>query len=145
MTCIAYAINQETGAVTRWTDTGFSRLWMLNGEAYMVRADGVYQLGGYDAPVITAEVQLSPTNFGSEQLKRVSSAIIEGDGAVTVTPIYDAAIGQTYTEQFTQASRVKFGKGNKSRWMAMKITSLDPAFKLTSISMTPELLSRRVT
>lgn len=146
MSCIAYAINRDTGATTRWTDSGFSRLWNLNYKPYLVRADGVYLLdAAATTPVITAEVQLSPMNFGSDQLKRVSYATIEGDGLVEVTPIYDAAVGQTYVEQFTQASRVKFGKGNKSRWMAVKIASADPALRITSINLVPEVLTRKVT
>lgn len=146
MTCIAYAVNRDTGALTKWTDVGFARLWMLNGKPYFVRADGVHVLAGAEAlPVMTAEVQVAPMNFGTDNLKRALYAIANGDGAVQVTPIYDATVGAAYSEQFTQASRIKFGKGNKSRWLGMKIASTDKALKLTSLMIEAQTLSRKVT
>ncbi len=146
MSCIAYAINSDTHALTKWTEVGFSRLWQLNGKAYLVRADGVHVLAGNEAlPAITATVQTAPMNFGTDQLKRTLYATAEGDGVVQVTPVYDAVVNAyTYTEQFTIASRIKFGMGNKARWIAMKIACADKTFKLVSMRIYTQALSRRV-
>ena len=147
MSCssIAYAINKDTGALTKFTDFDYQRIWQVNGRSLLVGRGGIYEIKpNLPAPAITATVQLAQSNLGKNELKRVPYLIADGDGDVTVTPIFDDVAGMPQKEQFKINQRVKLGRGYKGRWFAVKIVSQSPGFTLTALDFYPEVLQRKV-
>lgn len=144
MTCKAYVINTDTGELSQWLEVGFSRVWMLNGEAYMVRPDGVYKMdAALETPSMVASIQTTPDRLGTEQAKRLLFVMSDGVGDVSITPIYDGVVSQTYEGVVGSDRGIKVGRGNKSRWAALKIDSSSRGFVVNALRFYFEALSRR--
>lgn len=142
MSCDAFLINLDTNAVSKWLGVTFIRTWKLNGSMYGIAADGVYLIDGDGST--QCDVELAPTDFDDDYMKRLPYAAINGKGSSTVTPIYDGVDGTAQTTQFTDNMRVKFGRGAKGRFLSVKSSSSDPDFRVEGVNLYPEKLSRRV-
>lgn len=145
MTCKAYVINTDSGELSQWLEIGFSRLWMLNGTPYLVRADGVYKMdGALELPETPLSLQLASSRLDSDQLKRLLYVMADGEGAMEFTPLYDTVVGNSVTGDIGDGTRFKVGRGNKSRWLAAQITSTDRKFVLAGLRLYYDILSRKV-
>jgi len=137
VSCNAFLINLDTNAMTKWVGVSFVRTWKLNGKMYGVAADGVYLLEGVAAT--QCDVELAPSDFKSDNMKRLPYATVNGKGDSTITPIYDGVAGTEQSSQFTDNMRVKFGRGAKGRFLGVKLSSSDVDFRVEGVKLYPRL------
>ncbi len=140
--------------VTHYTNYPFKQIVAFNGQYFGVSADGLHLLDGdTDAgePIAWA-FRTALTDFGQKKLKRVISAYIGGrmiEGAeVTLVVGETQDLEYTYTtprSNKAQTYRVMFGKGVRTRYMALELADpLGKAIEVDSIEVENEVLERAI-
>lgn len=144
MTCKAYVINTDTGELTQWTEMGFARVWQINGVPFLVRPDGVYRVDETLDISAMASIQLAPTRMGTDLGKSLRFVMADGAGDVVVTPIYDGVVGEDYVGELGDGRGVKVGRGNKARWMSVKLAGPAVSLSITALRLYFNELTRKV-
>lgn len=147
-----FAMNTERAAVSEYTN--FDTLAIIRiGNAYAaICPDGIYQLGTDDdnGEPINATARFGKDDMGSDYQKRVLYAYIGGRGRMGMRMHTDN--GRVSPEHLAGhdgidygTSRIKLGKGTKSRYWQPEITNLDGAdMEIDVLNLIGEQLSRRV-
>lgn len=116
-----YAVNLNTGAVTKLLLGAFDKLATAHGRLYGIRAGELVRLDGDTdgAATIPATIRFAPQQFGTLQAKRVDGHVYlnlrENDG-VTLTAVQDETTSWDYQTPTDNAPgigthRVKVGRG----------------------------------
>lgn len=149
---VAWAMNLSHLAITRYPDFQFDHLLRFRGNTYLVRADGIYLVGGdSDAGAyIHARFALPDGTFGDIAEKVCPRAYLQGRsvGGMSVTPVVD---GEAFEAQVTSESRgdldyvrAKFGRGLRGHHWAFEVANADGKdFEVDSFDMLIKSTGRR--
>lgn len=140
--------------ITHYTNYPFKQIIAFNGDYYGVAEDGLHLLDGdTDAgEPIAWSFRTALTDFRQKKLKRIVSAYIGGrlvEGA-EVTLVVGEKQDLTYTyvtphSSQAQTYRVMFGKGVRTRYMALEVSDpLGKAVEVDSIEVENEVLERAI-
>lgn len=144
-----YAMNIENAKVTQYMDYPALAMAKLGGVYLSVAPDGIYLMDGDsdDGNVIDARVRFGMDDMGTDNLKRVQYAYVGSRGSVQMkmfadgdkeTSLHDC----THDGNGIKTSRIKMGKGTKSRYWQPEIQG--NRFEIDSIKLESEALSRKV-
>ena len=119
---LAYVMNIETGAITRYLNYGFDNVVNFNSKYYGIKADGIYELtGNTDAgTAIDAAIEFSPNDFGNPHLKRCHYLYVDSSDTTLSSPKYDGISCGPYTSNF-MGRRTQVGKGGKGRYWGLVV------------------------
>lgn len=75
---VQYAVNTQTGALSTYSNFGFTSFAVVDQVAYASKADGVYVLrsGDDDGSPITAAADFGGTNYGSTTMKNIEALYV---------------------------------------------------------------------
>ena len=148
---VAFSTNVESMLSSRYPGFAALALGRVGGVYLAASNDGLYLLDGDsdDGADIDAVVRFGKEDFGSDQLKRVQYAYFGVDGNIGASMIVDGEVEtglheNTHGGAGLSTSRVKMGKGTKSRYWQPEIRSNGGPIMIDSMSMEPEITSRRV-
>lgn len=144
MTCSTYCYN-VTGDMTIWQGVAFNRIWRLGHKYYGVNKTGIYELKGNtdNGTPFTSTFTVAPHSFGSMALKRLPYMRVHATKPGTVTVNFE---GDTsgYPTEFTDAKRVKLGRGMIGRFGTITVSTTEEGFQLHAIEPFPEVVQRGV-
>ena len=147
-----WVANLATSAHSRYSQYGFNSFAFFDGHYYGCKSDGIYELSGAldgTAP-IPWTVTFAETDFGSTMLKRVANVIVgaKSSGPLALKVVHDPAHIYAYpvtpSGLDARASRVKIGKGLKSRYWQFELASDVERVELEAIDYQPEVMSRHI-
>jgi len=147
-----WAANLSTAGHSRYAGFGFNSFAFFDGHYYGCKSDGIYELSGAldgTAP-IPWTVTFAETDFGSTMLKRVANVIVgaKSSGPLALKVVHDPAHIYAYpvtpSGLDARASRVKIGKGLKSRYWQFELASDVERVELEAIDYQPEVMSRHI-
>lgn len=155
---LAWVVNTEAKAFTRYSNYPFNSFAQIGGRYYGAREDGIYELAGDDdaGAAINAFVRGGLSDLGTSQLKRAPAMYLGytagGRLVMKVTAINDAGVREEhwYSVEDRPAGalregRVKIGRGLKSTYWGWELANVDGAdFALDQISWVPMVLERRL-
>lgn len=144
-----YAMNIENAKVTQYMGYPALAMAKLGGVYLSVAPDGIYLMDGDndDGKVIDARVRFGMDDMGTDNLKRVQYAYVGSRGSVQMKMLTDGDKETllhdcTHDGNGIKTSRIKMGKGTKSRYWQPEIVG--NRFEIDSISLEAEALSRKV-
>lgn len=152
MTPVINLVTQAPYFYSNYDFTGFA----TQGERqFAVRDDGIYELTGDsddDAP-IEAHVTTGLLDFGEPHLKGITAAYVgcQSDASMMMTvqvpqstQSQDADYLIPATSTTSRLTRLKIGKGVKSRYWQFSVTNTNgAAFELETLDVLPVVLQRR--
>ncbi|HEL5043011.1 hypothetical protein [Stenotrophomonas maltophilia] len=155
---VAWVLNTENRALSRYTDYPFNSFAKIGGRYYGAAANGLHRLEGNDddGEPIAARIRLGLSALGTRRLKRVPEAFVgyTSDGVLLLHVITvneesgqkEAAIYKILERPATSTreTRWKLGKGIKAVDFDFIIENVDGAdFDLAAIDFRPIYLERR--
>lgn len=153
---MAIVMNAGSKGVSEYTDYPFIAFTVINGVVVGVAQDGIYTLDDSttdNTTSIDATVEYPPLDFGSKQLKRISSVMMNGEvnGEVQMLARVDGGVStpaktlEYFRGESNQNRRVKFGKGTRSRHWGFVLSTVDgSAFDMNDLVAEVAELGRRV-
>lgn len=130
---LAICMNVENKALTTYSSYVFNSFCLFKGLNLAAKADGVYLLGGNNDNTAAIEWNFKTGLLDLEQAKmtKLHQAWFgyKTDGDLLVTLILPT--GQSYEYDLTsydeseRSARVKFGKGVKTRYLSLDVSSVD--------------------
>jgi hypothetical protein len=148
---VAWAVNTESSASTRYDTYGFNSFALVGGKHYGARQDGVYLLEGptdAGAP-ITSGISLGKHDFGTQALKRMDAvyAGVSSTGALFLK-VGDGKTSYTYRarrkDDHMRVQRFDTGRGLRANYFDLQLTSTADAFELDSVTFHVLPSSRRI-
>lgn len=158
---VAWVINTESKAVSRYTNYGFNSFarHQHSDKYYGAKPDGVYLLAGADddGDAIDAVVRSGMTDFGMAAVKAIPLAYLglTTDGQMVMRMITTSNEGgekiahwyrlEERAAAALRETRIKIGGGLESVWWQWELVNVDGAdFEVSSIRWLPAILSRRI-
>jgi hypothetical protein len=152
---IGWTASSDTFAMSRYERVPFNSIATINGKLYALSDDGLYLLEGANdqSLPIQSSITTGLTDIGSPEKKRVREIYLgyESPGTVDAT-VYATGTGSEIAHAYTMepraafdptTSRIKVGRGLRSRYWRFKISS-DDDFKLSEVRVVVEPLSRKI-
>lgn len=148
---VAWAVNTESSASTRYDTYGFNSFALIGGKHYGARQDGVYLLEGptdAGAP-ITSGISLGKHDFGTQALKHMDAvyAGVSSTGALFLK-VGDGKKSYTYrarrNDDHMRVQRFDTGRGLRANYFDLQLTSAADAFELDSVTFHVLPISRRI-
>lgn len=152
-----WAVHPQYPAATEYDNFEFNSFAKAGSKYLAASRDGIYELGGSDdaGADIAAVVRTGLFDFGATQLKQVTRAYlgytsdnrlvlktIATDGGQKIERWYEL---QDKTADDIRESRIKLGKGVKSRYWQFELINVDGGqFEIDQLHLMPLMLSRRV-
>jgi hypothetical protein len=140
-----YCMNLSNGAVTTYSDWGFSSV----SGCYGTKPDGVYLTD--TTGTVDASVGFGKQNFGTEQKKNIPAVYIGMDSVSLMVLTVDTPVGVSYTYNTKhsgtgmQMQRIDPGKGLWANWFDLTLTNTEGAdFTLASVSFGTTTSTRRI-
>jgi hypothetical protein len=139
--------------ISTYSNFPFNSLAEFNGQYYAAAEDGIYQLFSSDTDQgrpIQATIRTLLFDFIKTNLKAFQTAYLgwtsSGDLYLKLrTTDQTGALTETIYKVESNASRVKIGKGLRSRYWQFELVNIDGAdFDIDVIEFHPVLLTRRV-
>lgn len=153
---VAWVINANTGAASRYTNFPFNSFAAVAGRHLACSEDGLYEITGDDddGTDIDASILTGLMDFGSNVFKRVISCQIgyNGDGELLLKAVVVQGgepkeywyQPRSQTATGVRESVAKLGKGLKSHFWQFELINVDGAdFEIDSIRWYPVALERR--
>lgn len=153
---VAWVINANTGAASRYTNFPFNSFATVAGRHLACSEDGLYEITGDDddGTDIDASILTGLMDFGSNVFKRVISCQIgyNGDGELLLKAVVVQGgepkeywyQPRSQTAAGVRESVAKLGKGLKSHFWQFELINVDGAdFEIDSIRWYPVALERR--
>jgi len=146
-----WAVNIETGAVTRYTNFPFTSFAWDGTRMLATAEDGIYVLGGDDDDRngIFAAVDTGPQKLGTDYLKRMVNSYIglRNDGHVRLSIESDDGVRTEHTIKEVgdlRLVKLNLAKGQRGNYFRFQIDNVYGAdFEVDMIGVLPEVLSRR--
>lgn len=144
-----WALHMDAGGSTRYEGYDFNSFMTLDGQTYGVNSTGIHRLSGTtdDGASIVSTVDFGDLNFGSGNRKALPYVYV-GMASSGRTVLKVDSDGQTYyyaardsTEQM-KTHRFEPGRGLRSTFYGLSITSDGEAFDLHNIDFQPVELKR---
>lgn len=130
---LQYAVNATTGALSTYQNFGFKQFATVAGETYAITDNGLFRLTGDtdNGDLLNASIDFGASDFGTSQLKRVSSvyAGVATDGEAYIRVTADEGQELVYraiTEH--NESRVKTAKGLAARHWRVRLELTDASY-----------------
>lgn len=130
---LQYAVNATTGALSTYQNFGFKQFATAAGQTYAITDNGLFKLSGDtdNGDLLNATIDFGATDFGSANLKRVSSVYtgVNTDGEVYVRVTGDEGqeiIYRVVTEP--NECRVKTAKGLAARHWRVRLELTDASY-----------------
>lgn len=130
---LQYAVNATTGALSTYQNFGFKQFATAGGQTYAITDNGLFKLTGDtdNGDLLNASIDFGASDFGTSQLKRVSSvyAGVATDGEAYIRVVADEGRELVYraiTEQ--NESRVKTAKGLAARHWRVRLELTDASY-----------------
>ncbi|MGL6290369.1 MAG: hypothetical protein ACRC2H_06755, partial [Silanimonas sp.] len=156
---IAWTINTESRAVTRYDNFPVTSVAVHGGRVLGATPTGIYALEGDDddGEDIAARLRFALTQMGSGQLKRMEAAYLgftaTGDLVLKLITTTDKLAREARLFRLTprrtgvdHEARVKFGRGTRSVYYGFELVNVDGAdFDLDVVKVLPLVLDRRIT
>lgn len=148
----AWAVNLDSGGVTRYTNYPFETVANIGGRRFGASFDGLFELAGTtDAGTpIEAKFDIGLKDFGNRQLKRVDQIYLDvsSTGQMTVAV---SAEGASYTYPVRsygadiQTQRATPGKGMRANYFGFEIGNTAGCdFEITSLNFLVAESARRI-
>ena len=144
-----WALHMDAGGSTRYEGYDFNSFMTIDGKTYGVNSTGIHRLEGAtdDGARIPATVDFGDMSFGSNNRKSLPYVYV-GMSSTGKTVLRVNSDGQTYyytardsTEQM-KAHRFEPGRGLRSTFYGLSLTSDGEAFDLHNIDFQPVELKR---
>jgi len=131
--------------VTSWPSYAFTRIWRVGNKFFGIAKNGVFELKGNtdDTTVYSSKFRLSRNTLKTNALKRVPYVRLNNNTSGTATAIADMGVSVS-SITFTNAERVKFGRGLKGRTFAFEIETTVADFNIQNMEIFEEKLQRGV-
>lgn len=130
---LQYAVNAVTGALSSYQNFGFKQFATVRGQTYAITDNGLYKLAGDtdNGDLLNASIDFGASDFGTSQLKRVSSvyAGVATDGKAYIRVIADGGqeiVYKAITEQ--DECRVKTAKGLAAKHWRVRLELTDASY-----------------
>lgn len=155
---IAWAMNTESKALSRYTNYPFNSFAQIGGVWHGCTSDGLYRLEGPDdaGQPITARLRQGLSALGTRKLKRVPEVYIAYSGDKTVLLRVITVNEQSGEKEAciyrmapraagaTRENRIKFGRGVQAVDWDFELVAIDGSgFDLASLQFRPLVLDRR--
>lgn len=130
---LQYAVNAVTGALSTYRNFGFKQFATVRGETYAITDSGLYKLTGDtdNGDLLNASIDFGASDFGTSQLKRVSSvyAGVNTNGDVYIRMTADEGQERIY-KAITEPNecRVKTAKGLAARHWRVRLELTDASY-----------------
>jgi len=146
-----YTLNTNTKAVSEYTNYGFNSF----SYPYAAKEDGIYKLEGSDddGTTIASSIKSGLIDFGTSLHKQVTTAYLgitqQGSIILKAITVENGIKKACYykvnaTNEEYANTRVKLGKGIKSRYWQFEVSNTDGTnFELDTIEVIPIILKRR--
>lgn len=130
---LQYAVNATTGALSTYQNFGFKQFATVAGETYAITDNGLFRLTGDtdNGDLLNASIDFGASDFGTSQLKRVSSvyAGVATDGEAYIRVIADEGQELVYRAVAEHSeSRVKTAKGLAARHWRVRLELTDASY-----------------
>ncbi|MEF8982505.1 hypothetical protein [Thiohalorhabdus sp.] len=150
---IAYSVNLQNGAVTRYTHWPFTHMGRFQGQDIAVDGSGIYRIGGDTAAGanIDATARIDGLRISSDTLKRIVRAYVafrpSGDLDLSFAP--DEGPAATYrleaSNKALDKQRVKPGRGPKGVFWSVTLANVNGGgLDVESLQVLADSLPRRI-
>lgn len=145
-----YAVNVANFALSLYDNFDFTSFTYCNGVTYGIKADGLYRLTGVtdNGQLIKAEIDVGTKDWGSPNIKRVSSAYvgIRSDGDVYLKVIADDGEEKIYRFEERESQRREFmAKGVAGRYWRVRLILDDVSYaEVDSLEFEVGVSQRRI-
>ncbi len=149
-TLTSWAVNTRTGAVTEYTNFSFNSFAQAGHKYLGASSTGLYELNGStdDGTDIIARLRSGFSQFGGSRFSSFKAAYVGMRSSGTIIFRLISGDDKTYTYQVIarsmQTTKVKTGKGLRSKFFAFELESTGQDFDLDSIELVPLVAQRRV-
>lgn len=146
----SWAVNSRTGAVTEYTNYNFNSFAAM-GNKYLAASDsGLYELNGDDdqGTDIIARIKSGLMQMGGAHFTSFKAAYLGLRGNGDWVFKLETGDGKEYVysivAQDMQTTKVRLGKGLRSRYFAFELISTGQDFDMDSVEFIPLIATRRV-
>lgn len=130
---LQYAVNATTGALSTYQNFGFKQFATAGGHTYAITDNGLFKLTGDtdNGDLLNASIDFGASDFGTSQLKRVSSVYAgvatDGEAYIRVTADEGQEIVYRAVAEHNE-SRVKTAKGLAARHWRVRLELADASY-----------------